>query len=63
MYFCSNLICLYGYGHIDVFCSTEKPSDMTIPITVAVTVIVVVLMAATGFLLYKKKQGKRGKVA
>ena len=62
MYVCSNLIYLYGYGHI-VFCSTEKPLNMTIPITAAVIVIAVVLMAVTGFIVYKKKCGKRGKVA
>ncbi|XP_051251249.1 major histocompatibility complex class I-related gene protein-like [Dicentrarchus labrax] len=34
----------------------EKPSDTTIPITAAVAALVVVLMAATGFIVYKKRK-------
>ncbi|KAI3358856.1 hypothetical protein L3Q82_015250, partial [Scortum barcoo] len=37
--------------------STEKPSNMIIPIIAAVAVLAVVLMAAAGFILYKKKKG------
>ncbi|KAI3358873.1 hypothetical protein L3Q82_015270 [Scortum barcoo] len=37
--------------------STEKTSNMIIPIIAAVAVLAVVLMAAAGFILYKKKKG------
>ncbi|KAI3358869.1 hypothetical protein L3Q82_015263 [Scortum barcoo] len=41
--------------------NTEKPSNMIIPIIAAVAVLAVVLMAAAGFILYKKKKGiKKG---
>ncbi|XP_049890693.1 major histocompatibility complex class I-related gene protein-like isoform X3 [Epinephelus moara] len=33
----------------------EKPSDMTVPITAAVIVLALILIAATGFVIYKKK--------
>ncbi|XP_035848807.1 major histocompatibility complex class I-related gene protein-like isoform X5 [Sander lucioperca] len=37
----------------------EKPSDMTIPITAGVAVLaVIILVAATGFIFYKKKKAK-----
>ncbi|XP_049459232.1 major histocompatibility complex class I-related gene protein-like isoform X2 [Epinephelus fuscoguttatus] len=36
----------------------EKPSDMTVPITAAVIVLVFILIAATGFIIYKKKKAQ-----
>ncbi|KAI3358180.1 hypothetical protein L3Q82_003180 [Scortum barcoo] len=35
----------------------EKPSNMIIPIIAAVAVLAVILMAAAGFILYKKRKG------
>ncbi|XP_049890718.1 major histocompatibility complex class I-related gene protein-like isoform X2 [Epinephelus moara] len=36
----------------------EKPSDMTVPITAAVIDLALILIAATGFVIYKKKTAK-----
>ncbi|XP_027132757.1 major histocompatibility complex class I-related gene protein-like isoform X3 [Larimichthys crocea] len=37
----------------------EEPSHMTVPITAAVLVLAVVLIAVTGFIIYKKKKASR----
>ncbi|XP_019125670.1 major histocompatibility complex class I-related gene protein isoform X1 [Larimichthys crocea] len=37
----------------------EKPSHMTVPITAAVLVLALVLIAVTGFIIYQKKKAKR----
>ncbi|XP_070703235.1 major histocompatibility complex class I-related gene protein-like [Pempheris klunzingeri] len=39
----------------------EKPTDMTTPISAAVAVLALLLIAATGFIIYKRKQAERAR--
>ena len=46
-----------------LFCSVEKPSATTLPITLsAVVAVVSILTLATGVTVYKKKKGERLKL-
>lgn len=40
------------------FCSPEEPRNVTIPIIVAAAVLALILTAAIGVTLYKKKKGE-----
>ena len=62
----------YSFTHLSfksntkvLFCLTVKPTANTIPITAAVLVLALILIGAAGFIVYKKKKGKRenGKVS
>lgn len=51
------LSCLFDF--FICFLWAEDPSDMTVPIIPAVVVFVLIIVAAAGFAVYKKKKGER----